>query len=92
VFFYSSPLSTGSWRSSHFGDLTLLALVLRDGPRSGFWFRWDDAFSAFTLNGSPERYDNAWATVVGIAGAIGGLTLLGAGLGKLIGEQPHRLS
>jgi hypothetical protein len=52
--------------------VTLLALTLRGAPNSGLWDRWTKAFEAFTLNGSPEGYGNAWATTVGIVGAVGG--------------------
>jgi hypothetical protein len=71
--------------------VTLLALLLRGGPHSGLWYRWTDAFKAFTLNGSPDHYGNAWATVVGLLGAVGGLTLLGAGLGMLTGLIGQRI-
>jgi hypothetical protein len=71
--------------------VTLLALLLRDGPRSGLWYRWTDAFRAFTLNGSPAGYGNSWATAVGILGAVGGLTLLGAGLAMLVGLIGQRI-
>jgi hypothetical protein len=71
--------------------VTLLALLLRGGPHGGLWSRWTEAFAAFTLNGSPEGYGNAWATAVGILGAVGGLTLLGAGLGMLVGLVGQRI-
>jgi hypothetical protein len=72
--------------------VTLLALLLRGGPHDGLWYRWGEAFAAFTLNGSPEKYGNAWATVVGVLGAVGGLLLLGAGFGMLVGLVGQRMN
>jgi hypothetical protein len=71
--------------------VTLLAVLLRDGPHGGLWYRWTDAFEALTLNGSPEGYGNGWATAVGILGAIGGFTLIGAGLAMLVGLIGQRI-
>jgi hypothetical protein len=71
--------------------VTILALVLETGDEGHLAARWSDALSAFTLNGSPGGYDSAWATATGVLGTIGGLTMLGAGLGVLIGIIGERI-
>jgi hypothetical protein len=60
--------------------VTVLAFMLESVREGDLGGRWSDAFSAFTLNGTPDGYGSSWATGVGILGAAGGLALLAAGL------------
>jgi hypothetical protein len=70
--------------------VTLLALLLEGESAPVLSVeKWGAAFSAFTLNGSPAGYD--WARTVGVLGAVGGLTLIGAGLGMLVGLVGQRI-
>jgi hypothetical protein len=70
--------------------VTLIALLLdAEGSPVLSVQKWAAAFSAFTLNGSPAGYD--WGRTVGVLGAIGGLTLIGAGLGMLVGLVGQRI-
>jgi hypothetical protein len=71
--------------------VTLLAFVLRRSDPGGVGDRWSAAFSAFTLNGSPDNYEGPWAWLVGLLGAVGGLALLAAGLGVVIGIISARI-
>jgi hypothetical protein len=71
--------------------VTLLALLLQGRGVEGFSRDWAAGFSAFTLNGSPAGYDKTYARLVGILGTVGGLTLLGAGLGMLVGLVGQRI-
>jgi len=71
--------------------VTALALALETVEEGSRARRWADAFSAFTLNGAPGGYNSGWAAAVGVLGAIGGLALLGAGLGIVIGIISDRI-
>jgi hypothetical protein len=72
--------------------VTLLALVLTDGTLTVLSFdKWADAFSAFTLNGVPIDYEEPWAAIVAVLGAVGGFTLIGAGLAMLVGLIGQRI-
>lgn len=72
--------------------VTTLALMLETAKPDHLAARWSDAFSAFTLNGSPDDYDKSgWATATGILGAVGGIALLAAGLGIIIGIISDRI-
>jgi hypothetical protein len=71
--------------------VTVLALLLETGHEDDLVKRWSDALSAFTLNGTPAKYESAWATAVGVVGAVGGVVLLGAGLGLLTGIVGERI-
>jgi hypothetical protein len=71
--------------------VTLLALVLDHGSVVLSVAKWSDAFAAFTLNGRPTGYVQPWARIVGVLGAIGGLTLIGAGLAMLVGLIGNRI-
>jgi hypothetical protein len=64
--------------------VTALALLLETGNDGAAFAKWSDGFSAFTLNGTPDRYNSPLATLVGVLGAVGGLALLAAGLGIVI--------
>jgi hypothetical protein len=64
--------------------VTALALLLEAGDDGAVSAKWSDGFSAFTLNGTPDRYNSPLATLVGVLGAVGGLALLAAGLGIVI--------
>jgi hypothetical protein len=69
--------------------VTVLAMML-EAEGTGMRAAWPQALSAFMLNGAPED-SRAWGTAVGIVGALAGVTLLGAGLGLIIGAIGDRL-
>jgi hypothetical protein len=71
--------------------VTALALMLETGDEGHLAARWSAALSAFTLNGQPDGYESAWATATGVLGTIGGLAMIGAGLGILIGIIGQRI-
>jgi hypothetical protein len=71
--------------------VTALALALETVEEGARARTWGDAFSAFTLNGAPGGYDSGWAAAVGVLGAVGGLALLAAGLGLVIGIIGDRI-
>jgi hypothetical protein len=68
-----------------------LALALETAEEGARARSWADAFSAFTLNGAPDGYKSGWAAAVGVLGAVGGLALLAAGLGIVIGIISDRI-
>jgi hypothetical protein len=70
--------------------VTVLAILLETGDPGHINKRWSEAFSAFLLNGSSDP-ESAWATAIGIIGPIGGIILLAAGLGLLIGIIGDRI-
>jgi MFS family permease len=69
--------------------VTVLALML-EAEGTGMAAAWPNTLSAFMLNGAPEN-SGAWGTAVGIVGAVAGVTLIGAGLGLIIGAIGDRL-
>lgn len=71
--------------------VTVLAFMLESAREGDLGGKWSDAFSAFTLNGTPDAYASSWATGVGILGPIGGLVLLAAGLGIITNLVSSRI-
>ena len=53
---------------------------------------WSAALSTFTLNGAPEGLDGWRADVATGLGTFGGLVLIGAGLGLLVGDVGKRFT
>jgi hypothetical protein len=74
-------------------SVTALALLLETSVGGELATRWADAFSALTLNGSPDGYHrSSWAAATGILGAVGGVALLAAGLGIIVGIIGDRIT